>query len=47
MRVVVTEVAAAQTNLASFPSNYVTLENRFTNQDSELNDEGYVIGHSI
>ena len=41
VRVAVTEAAAALTNLASFPSSYGTLENRFTNQDSELNDEGY------
>ena len=41
MRVAVTKAAAALTNLASFPSNYGTLENRFTKQDSELNDEGY------
>ncbi len=41
VRVAVTEAAAALTNLACFPSNYGTLENQFTNQDSELNDEGY------
>jgi len=41
VRVAVTKAAAALTNLASFPSNYGTLDNRFTKQDSELNDEGY------
>jgi len=35
LRVAVNEAAAALTNLASFPSNYGTLENRFTNQDDE------------
>jgi hypothetical protein len=37
----VNEVAVALTNLANFPSNFGTLENRFTNQNSNLNDEGY------
>jgi hypothetical protein len=37
----VNEAAAALTNLASFPSDYGTLQNRFTTQNSELNDEGY------
>ena len=42
VRVAVNEAAAALTNLASFPSNYGTLvENRFANQDEELNAEGY------
>jgi len=36
VRVALIEAAAAQTNLASFPSNYGTLDNRFTKQDSEL-----------
>ena len=35
------EAAAALTNLASFPSNYGSVENRFANQDDELNAEGY------
>jgi hypothetical protein len=29
---------AVLTNLASFPSNFGTLQNRFTNQNSDLND---------
>jgi hypothetical protein len=40
-RVAVKEAVAALTNLASFPSNFGTLQNRFTNQNSDLNDEGY------
>ena len=35
------EAAAALTNLASFPSSFGTTPNRFTNQNSDLNDEGY------
>jgi hypothetical protein len=31
----VNEAAVALTNLASFPSNYGTIENRFANQDEE------------
>jgi len=41
VRVAVNEAAMALTNLASFPSNYGTLENRFANQDDELNAKGY------
>ena len=40
-RAVVNDAAAALTNLASFPSSFGTLPNRFTNQNSALNDEGY------
>ena len=40
-RAAVNEVAAALTNLASFPSSFGTVQNRFINQNSELNDEGY------
>ena len=40
VRVAVNKAAAALTNLASFPSNCGTLENRFVNQDEELNAEG-------
>ena len=39
--VAVNKAAAALTNLASFPSDYGMLQNRFTNQNLELNDEGY------
>ncbi len=35
------ESAAPGVNLASFPSNFGTVENRFTNQDVALNNEGY------
>ena len=35
------EVVAALTNLVNFPSNFGTRHNRFTNQNSALNDEGY------
>jgi hypothetical protein len=41
VRAVVNDAAAALTNLASFPSSFGTLPNRFTNQNSALNDEGY------
>jgi len=40
-RAAVNEAAAALTNLASFPSSFGTTPNRFTNQNSDLNDEGY------
>ena len=36
-----TKATVAQTNLASFPSSFGTTPNRFTNQNSDLNDEGY------
>ena len=35
------KAAATLTNLASFPSNFGTLQNRFTNQNLELNNDGY------
>ena len=35
------KAAAALTNLASFLSSFGTVQNRFINQNSELNDEGY------
>jgi hypothetical protein len=35
------EAAAALTNLVSFPSSFGTVLYRFSNQNSELNDEGY------
>ncbi len=41
MRVATNEAAAALAHLATFPSNYGMVENRFTNQDPELIDEGY------
>jgi hypothetical protein len=41
VRMATNEAAAALTHLAAFPANYGTVENRFTNQDPELNDEGY------
>jgi hypothetical protein len=37
----VNESAAPGVNLASFPNNFGTVENRFTNQDEALNNEGY------
>jgi hypothetical protein len=37
----VNEVAVALTILANFPSHFGTVQNRFTNQNSALNDEGY------
>jgi hypothetical protein len=40
-RVAVNKAVAALTNLASFPSNFGTLQNRFTNQNLDLNNEGY------
>ncbi len=40
-RVGVNEAAAALTNLASFPSSFGMLQNWFTNQNSEFNNEGY------
>jgi hypothetical protein len=40
-RAALNEAAAALTDLASFPSSFGTTPNRFTNQNSELNDEGY------
>jgi hypothetical protein len=40
-RAAVNKAAAALTNLASFPSSSGTVQNRFINQNSELNDEGY------
>ena len=40
--VAVNKAAAALTNLAIFPSDYGSmLQNCFTNQNLELNDEGY------
>ncbi len=35
------EVATALTKLAKFPSEFGMIQNRFTNQNSALNDEGY------
>jgi hypothetical protein len=40
-RAAVNEAAAALTTLASFPSSFGTVPNRFICQNSELNDEGY------
>jgi hypothetical protein len=37
----VNKAAAALTTLASFPSSFGRVPNRFTNQNSALNDEGY------
>ena len=40
-RAAVNKAAAALTTLASFLSSFGMVQNRFTNQNSELNDEGY------
>jgi hypothetical protein len=37
----VNKVVVVLTNLANFPSNFGTVQNRFMNQNSDLNDEGY------
>jgi hypothetical protein len=37
----VNKLAVLGVNIASFPSNFGTVENRFTNQDEALNNESY------
>ncbi len=37
----VNELAVPGVNIASFPSNFGTVENLFTNQDETLNNAGY------